>query len=169
VQRRLSVAVVALATAAALAACGGGPPPPSQPESERQWLGNVTGVVEQLRHDLGLIAVSGRDVAAARAALGSDSDLYALVLAYTDFGGCAHMVGSAGTPSPGARRVSATLAGAWVRLERSAVLFTRAVAATSPRLLLAAARAAAGASPLLFRATEQLARLRARGQGQRPP
>jgi hypothetical protein len=149
----------ALAAVALLGACGTSETAPSPQALDRQWLANTRGVVAQLRHDLMLIHVSGRSLPAARAALRSDSDLYALLLAYSDFGGCRRMIAGAGPPAQSASRLELTLAHACARLQRGAALFTRAVSRSDAEALLAASRAAGGASPLLVRATLQLDRL----------
>src|SRR5437868_4242703 len=84
-----------LVVAALLAAgCGARPVPRTEPPA-REWVANARGVVQQLRNDI--IGVSGFDaIDAARRGLSDDSQMYGLLVAYTDFGGCRHMAASVG-------------------------------------------------------------------------
>ncbi len=143
-----------LALAVVLAACGGGKPAvPRSAASE--WTANAVGVIDQLRADA-VAADDGDSVSSARAALHDDSRLYGLVVAYSDFGGCRHMVGAAGDPPLGFRAVQATLARACANLQRAASLFTRAASRTDAPALVAAARAVLVGAPLLDRAELEL-------------
>src|SRR5437879_2538781 len=91
---RVTVAVLVVAVLGA--GCGAKVAPPT----DREWVANTRGVVDQLRGDV--VAVSGYDrLGAARKALRDDSHLYGLLVSYTDFGGCRHMVAAAGAEPPG--------------------------------------------------------------------
>ena len=139
-----------------LAGCGSSPGG-KQGVGERQWAANASGVIDQLRQDEALSSDGGTSLASARHALRDDSDLYALVLAYSDFGGCRSMVDNAGATTLRFRRVLDTLDEACVRLERAAALFTRSAARNDPEALIAASKEAQRAWPLLDRARLQLA------------
>jgi hypothetical protein len=144
---------------AALVAAGCGTPPsaPRTESSAREWVDNARGVVQQLRNDI--LAVSGfDDVAAARRGLDDESQLYGLLVAYTDFGGCRHMAAAVGVEPPGRAPVVRLLHRVCARLQRADALFTRAVARKAPRLLVGATRQAVAAVPLLDAATLALAR-----------
>jgi hypothetical protein len=112
-------------------------------------------VIDQLRADT-VAASDGDSLASARAALGDESRLYGLLVAYSDFGGCRHMVGAVGGAPAGFRPVAATLGRACARLQRATKLFTRAASTSDARALVAAARAVDGAVPLLVRADLEL-------------
>jgi hypothetical protein len=146
----------ALALAAGtLAACGAaatGPHPAAHSAGERQWLANAAGLVETLETSVGLAANGGDNVATARHALGNQSILSSLLVAYTLFGGCRHEVANVGVPSDRARSVVTTLTAACARLERASALFERAVKDESAAVLLQATRIAVASEPLLFRA-----------------
>ena len=137
-----------------LAGCGKAPQPP-QPRPESQWVANATDVIDELQRDLELSSSTGDTVAEARSAL-HDSGLYTILVAYTDFGGCRHMVRAVGAPPAGFAEVVRTLHAACTKFERAAALFTRATTRSDPHALLAATRLADGARPLLVRAREQL-------------
>ena len=144
----------AIAAAVVFAACGGGASQaPTSTMSE--WTANAAGVIDQLRADA-VAASDGDSISSARAALHDESRLYGLLVAYSDFGGCRHMVGSVGAAPPGYRRVDATLARACANLERAAVLFTRAASTSDAPALVAASRALLVAEPLLERAELEL-------------
>ncbi len=100
---------------------------------------------------------AGDTLPAARHALRDDSDLYALVLAYTDFGGCRTMVSGLGSPSTRLAPVKTALATACGHLERASALFTQSTKGTDPGVLLAASRQALDASPILYQAGFRLA------------
>jgi hypothetical protein len=143
----------ATAAAVVFAACGGAAQAPRSAASE--WTANAVGVIDQLRADA--VAASDEDsISSARAALHDESRLYALLVAYSDFGGCRHMVGAAGDPPPGFRGVEATLARACASLQRAAALFTRAASKSDAPALLAASRTVLAAAPLLERAELEL-------------
>ena len=144
---------VALALAALVASgCGASAPPPT----DREWVANARGVVQQLHGDV--VAVSGYDgIASARAGLRDESQLYGLLVAYTDFGGCRHMVAAVGVEPPGLAVVVRSLQRACVHLQRADMLFTRAVAHHAPRLLARATNEALAAVPSLDGAALELA------------
>jgi hypothetical protein len=147
---RESAAVLVVAV---LAACGAQAPPPT----DREWLANARGVVEQLRTDV--VAVSGYDrVDAARTGLRDQSQLYGLLVSYTDFGGCRHMVAAVGVEPNGLARAVEHLRRACVRLQDADRLFTRAVERDAPRLLSRATEEALAAVPSLDAAALELAR-----------
>ena len=148
---RMLAKTVALAALAAVLAAGCGAQPEAAKPSSREWVANARGVVEQLRGDV--VAVAGFDrLAAARKGLDDESELYGLLVAYTDFGGCRHMVAAAGATPARYRPARAVLDSACRLLERGAALFTRATTRHDARALLAAARTTARAAPLLVRA-----------------
>jgi len=146
---RESAAVLVVAV---LAGCGAQPPP-----TDREWIANARGVVEQLRGDV--VAVSGYDrVDAARTGLRDQSQLYGLLVSYTDFGGCRHMVAAFGAEPNGLARAVEHLQQACVRLQDADRLFTRAVEHDAPRLLSRATREALAAVPSLDAAALELSR-----------
>jgi hypothetical protein len=139
-----------------LAACGTEAAKPPRPAPERQWSDNAAVFIDNLGSSLQLSANGGGDLASARRALQSNSDIYAMLVAYTRFGGCAETLRNVGVPTRRFHRVARTLRLACNRLERSASLFTRAMQGSDPRLLLAATHTALGASPLLYQAKVEL-------------
>jgi hypothetical protein len=148
--------IAPLAAAALLAAGCGAQPAPRTESPSREWVANARGVVQQLRGDI--LAVSGfDDVSAARRGLRDDSQMYGLLVAYTDFGGCRHMAAAVGVEPRGRARVVRLIHRACARLERADALFTRAVARKAPRLLVGATRQAVAAVPALDAATVELA------------
>jgi hypothetical protein len=148
---RKSVAV--LVVAAFGVSCGVATRPPT----ERQWIMNARGVVDQLRGDVGAVSSYDR-VDAARAGLRNQSQLFGLLVSYTDLGGCRHMVAAAGAEPPGLTRAVHLMQLACRHLQRAETLFTRAVAREAPRLLAAASREADAAVPQLDAAALELAR-----------
>ena len=159
--RVASCALGATAAAVILAACGGGASRvPRSAASE--WAANAAGVIDQLRADT--VAASDADnISSARAALLDESRLYGLLVAYSDFGGCRHMVSTVGEPPPGFRPVDVTLSRACASLQRAAALFTRAASRSDPPALVAASRAVHAAAPLLVRAELELRSASRRG------
>ena len=139
-----------------LAACGG-PAAPAQRSGASEWAANAGGVIQQLRADT-VVTSDADSIASARAALRDESRLYALLVAYSDFGGCRHMVGAVGDAPAGFLAVEVTLGRACSSLQRASVLFTRAASASAASALLAASRAVLVAAPLLERAQLELAR-----------
>jgi hypothetical protein len=152
-------------TAALLAAagCGGGggqtEVPAGSPEA-RVWVDNAARLVEQLQRDITLSATGGSNLATARRAVGDDNAVYLLLVAYGDFAGCNRELGAAGTPSRHGRAAAALILSACAPLERSAMLFERAMRGNDPRSLLAATQTAATAAPILVRALAALDTLR---------
>jgi hypothetical protein len=136
----------------ASAGCGGKAQPTRQ--ADREWIDNTAGVIDQLQRDLVLGSEGGDSLAAAREAL--HSGLYTLLVAYTDFGGCRHMVAAAGVAPERFGQVTRTLAAACARLERAAALFTRAASGDHAPALVEAGRLASSAAPILVRALEEL-------------
>ena len=115
---------------------------------DREWIANARGVAQQLRGDV--VAVSGLDrPRAARVALHDDSQLYGLLVSYTDFGGCRHMVAALGAEPERFRRAQRFLALACRDLQAADTLFTRAIARNDPTLLVrATSTAVRSLSPL---------------------
>jgi hypothetical protein len=150
--RRALAGSLAAGCLLASAGCGGAAQPARQ--ADREWIDNTSGVIDQLQRDLVLGSGEGDSLADARKAL--RNGLYTLLVAYTDFGGCRHMVAAAGVAPERFTEVTETLAGACARLERAAQLFTRAASDDDAPALVEAERLAASAAPLLVRAREEL-------------
>jgi hypothetical protein len=112
------------------------------------WRANARQVVQQLRVDIATAAVGGTSTADAAKALRNTSDLYALLVAYSDLGGCRQMVSSAGPPA----RVARVLVPACRHLERASALFARATQRSEPGALVRAAHEIGLAQPALVRA-----------------
>jgi len=112
------------------------------------WRANARQVVQQLRVDIATAAVGGTTTADAAKALRDTSDLYALLVAYSDLGGCRQMVSSAGPPA----RVTRVLVPACRHLERASALFARATQRSEPGALVQAAHEIGLAQPALVRA-----------------
>lgn len=126
----------------------------------REWIANARGVAQQLRADV--IAIAGLDRRqAARRALHDDSALYGLLVSYTDFGGCEHMVSALGAQPTRLRAAHQLLDRACERLRSADAFFTQAVQREDPVLLVRATVVAVGALPLLDRAQLALSRLTA--------
>ncbi len=127
-----------------------------------EWPTGAAVVIRQLRGDV--LAVVGADrVPAARHALADESQLYGLLVAFSDVAGCRHMVSSLGTRPGRFALASRLLARACRPLERAALLFTRATTRTEPQALVAAVHQADAALALLDRARLALGRVRAAG------
>jgi hypothetical protein len=129
------------------AGCAGGHAA-QPPVAAAVWRANARQVVEQLRVDIAAAAVGGTNRASARRALADVSDLYALLEAYSDLGGCRVMVAASGAPA----RVTAVFRPACAHLERAAALFSRAAQHGEPAALVRATRETAAAQPSLVRA-----------------
>lgn len=159
---RGSPVAAALVAAVGLATAGCGvtstAPPPSTPA---RWAANATGVIVQLRQDVATAATLASTLPEARKALHDESDLFGLLVAYTDLGGCRAMVATAGIPAARLAAAARQLAAACVPLTRAGAQFSRAVAVTNAGMLVAAARSAAAADPLLLRALDRVASARA--------
>jgi len=132
-----------------LVACGGSG---SAPASARTWRANADGALLQLHEDVAATSTGGDSLAAARRALRDESDLYALVMAYADLGGCSSMIRNLGAPP----ELEARLALPCGPLERAAGAFTQATSHSDPRALLRASRLATRADRLLVRALATL-------------
>jgi hypothetical protein len=146
--------------AMALTGCGGGAP--AQPSlAERQWIDNAAGLIADLGDGVVLSASGGNDIQSARRALHDESDLYAMVIAYTRFGGCRQTMLNLGAPNARLRSVEQALETACRRFERASALFTVAVERDDANVLLTATRTALKASPLLYRAEAELNAVRA--------
>ncbi len=61
--------------------------------ADREWVANAAGVIDQLNDRCRRRRARGPDLATARRSLRDLSDLFGLLVAYTDFGGCNKMVG----------------------------------------------------------------------------
>ena len=146
--------------AALLAGCGGSGTARPALVTDSQWIANVSEVIDQLNGDVSEAGVAGEGIAAARRALRDESDLYGLLIAYSDFGGCARMVAGVGNPPPGFRRVQSALDEACSRFQRAAVLFTRATSETDAHALLGASGQVKLAAAALYRASLRLAAAR---------
>jgi uncharacterized lipoprotein NlpE involved in copper resistance len=149
VLRKTAAALLVLA----LAGCGSRATAPS----DREWTANARGVAQQLHGDV--VAVSGLDrVHAARRALHDDSQMYGLLVSYTDFGGCRHMVAALGVEPARFHAAQQLLAHACVDLQTADALFTRAVRRDDSALLVRATAAAVRALSSLDRAQLALQR-----------
>ena len=148
--------IAVLAAVLALAACGGTGGSSPQAASLREWASNAAIVIRQLRSDVEATQLAGATRASARAALRNESDVYALLVAYTDLAGCRSMVVAAGTATPATRRVDRLLAEACGYAGRASTLFTTAIRSRSGSALLAAAVEARRALPALIRAAVAL-------------
>ena len=127
-----------------------------------EWPTGAAVVIKQLRGDV--LAVVGADsVPAARHALVDESQLYGLLVAFSDVAGCRHMVSSLGTRPGRFARANRLLGRACRPLQRAATLFTRAATRTDPRALVAAVHRADAALALLDRARLALGPLPAAG------
>jgi len=160
--RRSGVALAAATCLTVLAGCGGAARLPDSRAADREWAANATSVIGILQRDLDLSTSGGATVAAARHSLHDGSTLYTILVAYTDFGGCDHMVASAGPPPPRFAKTDRALRAACVPFERAAGLFARATKSSNAHVLLAATRTALKGSPPLEQAKLDLAAARAR-------
>lgn len=129
-----------------LAACGGR----ATVSSASEWKDNTNRAIVQLRHDAVVVEASKDN------ALHDDSQLFVLLVAYTDFGGCRHMTAAAGTTPARMRAVAQLLDRACGGLERAAALFTRATTRNDVRALREARRIVARSSSALVRAQIRL-------------
>jgi hypothetical protein len=135
-------------SAALVGAAGCGTARPAPPVVSAEWRANARQVVQQLRVDIATAAVGGTTPKAAATALRDTSDLYALLVAYSDLGGCHQMVRSASAPS----QVAHVFGPACGHLERAAALFARAAQQSDPAALVRATRETGLAQPSLVRA-----------------
>jgi hypothetical protein len=153
--RVASAAAAALTAGAVLAGCGSGGG--STDVSDRQYSANAAGLIDQLHGDLVTSSAAVGDIGDARRVLGRPSDLYSLLMAYGDFGGCRTMLRNAGEAGSRFGRVETTLESACRYLERGSRLFQTAATRSDAAALLAAARTSLLATPLLIRAKAELA------------
>ena len=135
-------------SAALVGAAGCGTARPAPPVVPVVWQANARQVVQQLRVDIATAAVGGTTNDAAAKALRDTSDLYALLVAYSDLGGCHQMVSSAAPPA----RVARVLIPACRHLERASALFARATQRFDPGALVRATHEIGLAQPALVRA-----------------
>jgi hypothetical protein len=98
--------------------------------------------------DIATAGVGGMTPSAAAEALRNTSDLYALLVAYSDLGGCGQMVRSVAAPA----NVARAFAPACRHLERASTLFARATKRSDPAALVSATREIGLARPSLVRA-----------------
>src|SRR5213593_3136229 len=138
--RRSTAALWATACLTVSTGCGGTAHSVRSQQAERIWIDNTAGVIDQLERDLRLESSAGDTIAAARETL--RTGLYTVLVAYTDFRGCHHMVAAAGIPPEHFTEVTRTLTAACALLQRSAVLFTRAATKDDPAALVHAGRVA---------------------------
>ena len=108
----------------------------------------------QLRDDVAAAEAAGGSQAEARRVLHSESDLYALVVAFTDLGGCRSIMQNVGAPTA----VALELARPCAPLEQAAAAFERAVTTSDAAALVRARIDAERALPLLVRALTEVRR-----------
>jgi hypothetical protein len=151
---RVAIAVGAVLAVAALAGCGGptGPAHAGGGSVDREWVDNATGVIDQLNGDVSAAEPARPGLAGARRSLADLSELYGLLVAYADFGGCTKMVSGIGRAPPQFAVVVHRLGPACSRFERAAALFTRAASGHDAYALLAASREVKAGQGLLYRA-----------------
>jgi hypothetical protein len=149
-----TAALTAGAAVALLAGCGGRAPTDA---NDRQYSANAAGLIEQLHGDLVTSSAEVGDLGDAQRVLRRPSDLYSMLMAYGDFGGCRTMLRNVGHAGTRFGRVQTTLASACRYLERGSRLFQTAATRSDAAALLAAARTSLLASPLLIRAQAELA------------
>ena len=163
-----TVAGAAALAAAGLAGCGGSAARHghvSAATGDREWVDNASGVIDQLSADIAAAQPPVPGLAGARHSLRDLSELYGLLVAYTDLGGCSKMVGGIGGAPAGFDGVLSRLVGTCPGLERGAALFSRAASRHYPRALVAAWREVEASRPLLYRATLALAAARSAAGG----
>ena len=114
----------------------------------RVWRANAQEALLQLRDDVAVAEAAGGSRADARRVLRSESDLYALVVAFTDLGGCTSIMQNVGAP----RAVALELARPCAPLEQAAAAFERAVRTSDAAALVRARTDADRGLPLLVRA-----------------
>jgi hypothetical protein len=135
----MPAAIAAAGTLLLCAACGGTATQPS-----RAWPANAVELLQQLRQDVAAV----ESVTPSQRSFVDTGELYVLLVAYSDLGGCSSMAAQTAAPEA----VIGVIARACPQLERAAVLFTQAEAASSTRELVHAAREAGLALPALVRA-----------------
>jgi hypothetical protein len=145
---------VAAALLAATAAACGGPGGARPAPSPAQWQANARQVVEQLRGDVATVSIGGTTRTAAARALADVSDLYGLLVAYSDLGGCRAMVGGIGAPDS----VVTAFDPVCTHLQRAAALFGVAARRNDAAALVRAGREVGLAQPHLVRAMLAISR-----------
>jgi hypothetical protein len=146
--------IVALAAAAAVTlsgvACGGR----SESPAERLWRPNATILLRQLQSDIDTLSSLAQTRTAAARALSDTSELFVLIVAYSDLGGCRSMAAATAAPL----RVVASLSRPCGHLERASRLFTRAASQIDARALVQARSEARRAQPQIVEAMLALRR-----------
>ena len=155
------LAVLAALAALAATGCGASSSPRPQPiaahsPAEQIWIQNAQRFIADVQANVQLSTAGGANLATARRALTSESDLYTILVAYTNFDGCVNGLESVGTPSHRLAHIVLGLTAACRRLTRASSLFHRAVTRDEARALLAATRLALGTEPLLVAAKDEL-------------
>jgi len=145
-----------------LAACGStaATAPPARSEPDREWVDNARSFIGTLDSDVLMSTVGGANLASARRALSDESDIYTMLVAYDLFGDCGPAIANLGAPSRRVAQVVQTLISVCGRLENASTLFERAMSRHDAYPLLAASRMVLTATPLLSRASSELAALR---------
>ena len=143
----MRVRLLAGVTALVCAACGSGQASTSK-AAAREWRANAAGALGQLQQDVSAAAIGGTTRADAARALADTSDVFGLLVAYSDFGGCRAMIVATTAPPPVVQRLAQPCA----HLERAARLFTRAMASSDPATLVRAGHEVRLAEPQLVRA-----------------
>jgi hypothetical protein len=144
------VGVVALVCAA----CGSGQAKTTT--ATREWRANARGALIQLKQDVDATGVGGTTRADAARALANTSDLFGLLVAYSDLGGCRAMIAATAAPAP----LAAQLARPCNHLQRAAALFTRATVHSDANALVRAGQEARRAEPELVHALVVVRRAR---------
>jgi hypothetical protein len=147
-QRHHARAVGVVVLALAVAGCGGGS------ATRAAWRANARQVVAQLRFDATLADDGGPTRAAAARQLANTSELFGLLLAYTELASCRGMVASTLAPP----RIARTLAAPCGHLQRAATLFTQANTNNDPSALVQATHEVGLAEPQLVAASLALKR-----------
>jgi hypothetical protein len=150
VRGRLLLGVAALICSA----CGSGQARTTT--ATREWRANARGALIQLKQDVDATDVGGTTRRDAARALANTSDLFGLLVAYSDLGGCRAMIAATAAPAP----VAAQLAVPCGHLQRAASLFTRATVHSDADALVRAGREARRAEPELVHSLVVLRRAR---------
>ena len=153
--RTMKAALAAAACAALLSSCAGTSSAP-RPLAPGEWEANTRDVIGVLERDLALSTSTDDTNAAAGHALRDTWTLYTMVVAYTDFGGCDHMMSAVGVPPRRFQPAQRTMRAACTLLEQAATVFTRAAAESDAVLLRRATHLVLHAAPLLIRAAAEL-------------
>lgn len=117
-----------------------------------QWRSNADVALRQLAQDVAATAAAGDSLGDARGALHDESQLYALVMAYTDLGGCTAMIHNVGAPPA----LEGQLVKPCAPLTRAAASFATATSRSNAQALLRANRDAGRALPLLVHALAEV-------------